>query len=68
MAEKKWDNKQTERMVKVEYEVLDEQGETTILSKSKGKKGSPKTKAVKNMASAISNADGVEEDDGFMLI
>jgi hypothetical protein len=68
MAEKKWDNKQTERIVKVEYEVLDEQGETTILSKGKGKKGSPKTKAVKNMASAIANVDGAEEDEGFMLI
>jgi len=68
LAEKKWDSKQTERMVKVEYEVLDEQGETTVLSKGKGKKGSPKTKAVKNMANAIANVDGVEEDDGFMLI
>jgi hypothetical protein len=68
LAEKKWDSKQTERMVKVEYEVLDEQGETTVLSKSKGKKGSPRTKAVKNMASAMTNVDGVEEDDGFMLI
>jgi hypothetical protein len=68
LAEKKWDSKQTERMVKVEYEVLDEQGETTVLSKVKGKKGSPKTKAVKNMASAMTNVDGVEEDDGFMLI
>ena len=68
LAEKKWDSKQTERMVKVEYEVLDEQGETTVLSKGKGKKGSPKTKAVKNIANAIANVDGVEEDDGFMLI
>jgi hypothetical protein len=68
LAEKKWDSKQTERMVKVEYEVLDEQGETTVLSKGKGKKGSPKTKAVKNMASAVTNVNGVEEDDGFMLI
>jgi len=58
-AEKKWMSEQTERIVKGEYEVLDKEGETTVL---KGKKKSPKQKAAKNLA------QDVEEDDGFELI
>jgi len=58
-AEKKWMSEQTERIVKGEYEVLDKEGETTVL---KGKKKSPKQKAAKNLA------QDVEEDDGFELV
>lgn len=58
-AEKKWMNEQTERIVKGEYEVLDGEGETTVL---KGKKRSPKQKASKILA------QDVVEDDGFELI
>ena len=66
MAEKKWVMEQTEKMVKGEYEVLDAEGETTVLSTKKGKK-SPKQKAVKNMPAVVKDAD-FEEDDGFELI
>jgi hypothetical protein len=58
-AEKKWLSEQTDRIVKGEYEVLDAQGETTVL---KGKKKSPKQKATQNAVKEI------EEDDGFELI
>ncbi|TVY49406.1 hypothetical protein LOCC1_G001043 [Lachnellula occidentalis] len=58
-AEKKWMSEQTERIVKGEYEVLDGEGETTVL---KGKKRSPKQKATKILA------QDVIEDDGFELI
>ncbi|TVY16339.1 hypothetical protein LARI1_G006614 [Lachnellula arida] len=58
-AEKKWMNEQTERIVQGEYEVLDGEGETTVL---KGKKKSPKQKAAKILA------QDVVEDDGFELI
>jgi len=61
-AEAKWKNEQTERMVKGEYEVLDNEGETTVLSKGRGKKGSPKQKV------ATVTKDVVDEDDGFELI
>jgi len=67
MAEKKWVMEQTEKIVKVEYEVLDAEGETTVLSTKKGKKGSPKQKAIKNMPAVVKHVD-VEEDDGFELI
>ena len=66
MAEKKWVLEQTEKMVKGEYEVLDAQGETTVLSTKKGKK-SPKQKAVKSMPAVVKNVE-VEEDDEFELI
>jgi len=66
-AEQKFNSKMTEKMVKSEYEVLDEQGETTVLSKGK-KKGSPKQKAVKSDSSLIWGADGVEDVDGFEFI
>lgn len=58
-AEKKWMSEQTERIVKGEYEVLDEQGEITVL-KGQGRKRSPRQKAVVEKV--------VEEDDGFELI
>lgn len=59
LAEKKWDSKITDKIVKSDYEVLDNSGETTTLSK-KNKK-SPKQKAK-------STAALPEEDDGFELI
>ena len=68
MAEKKWVSEQTDRIVKGEYEVLDKEGETTMLSTGKGKKrGSPKQKAVKNMPAVVKNVEA-EEDDGFELV
>ena len=67
-AERKWDSEQVDRIVNGEYEVLNEEGETTVLSSGKGKKrGSPKQKAVKSMPTVVQNAE-VEEDDGFELI
>lgn len=61
-AEMKWKSKETEKIVKGEYEVLDNEGETTILSKGKGKNGSPKQK----VSAVVANP--VDEDDGFELI
>ncbi|KAF4627655.1 hypothetical protein G7Y89_g10499 [Cudoniella acicularis] len=61
-AEVKWLSEQTDKIVKGEYEVLDNEGETTILSTKSKKKGSPKQRAAKNEIKAI------EEDDGFELI
>lgn len=58
-AEKKWLSEQTDRIVKGEYEVLDAQGETTVL---KGRKKSPKQKATKTPTKEI------EDDEGFELI
>jgi len=66
-AEKKWIAEQTDRIVKGEYEVLDGKGEKTVISGKKGKKGSPKQKAVKTMPSTLKDVS-VEEDDGFELI
>lgn len=66
-AEKKWVEAQTERIVKGEYEVLDGEGETTVLT-SKGKsKKSPKQKAALKNAHVVKGLDG-EEDDGFELV
>lgn len=66
IAEKKWANEQTEQIVKGEYEVLDNEGEVTVLNKSKGKK-SPKQKATR-VPPALPKSRDVEEDDGFELI
>jgi len=66
-AEKKWMEEQTDKIVKGEYEVLDAEGETTFLAGKKGKKGSPKQRAIKNMPAVVQDV-GVEEDDGFELI
>jgi hypothetical protein len=63
MAEKKWVMEQTEKMVKGEYEVLDDEGAITFLTRKK-KKDSPKQKAAKNAAKDVL----VQEDDGFELI
>lgn len=65
-AEKKFMSEQTERIVKGEYEVIDGEGETTILPGKKAKKGSPKQRAVKTEASVV--ASKLEDDDGFELV
>lgn len=58
-AEEKWINEQTERIVKGEYEVLDEQGEVV-----KGrKKGSPRHNPVKDKMKVV-----VDGDDDFELV
>ena len=62
LAEQKWVSEQTERIVKGEYEVLDNAGETTVISKGK-KRGSPKQKATPAVVKSVA-----EEDDGFELI
>jgi len=64
-AEKKFLAKQTERIVKGEYEVIDGEGESTVLSQKKGKK-SPKQKALKTESSVVASA--LEDDDGFELL
>ena len=64
-AEQKWEGKETDRIVQGEYEVLDDQGETTVFRK--GKKGSPK-QAAKWSPSIIKDVDVMEEDDGFELL
>lgn len=68
MAEEKWASEQTDRIVKGEYEVLDKEGETTVLLTGKGKKrGSPKQKAVKHEPAFVKKVEA-EDDDGFELI
>lgn len=57
-AERKWASEQTEKIVKGEYEVLDCEGEVTVL----GKKRSPRQRAAKV------KSEDVEEDEGFELI
>lgn len=65
-AEQKWVAQQTDRIVRGEYEVLDKEGETMTVSKSKFKK-SPKQKVIKSQPSTVKGLEG-EEDDGFELI
>jgi len=68
LAEKKWVAEQTDKIVKGEYEVLDNEGETTVLA-SKKKKGSPKQRATA-LKSEPSNIKSLvlDEDEGFELI
>lgn len=61
-AEEKFLDKQTERMVKEDYDVLDVEGESVTLKTEKKRKGSPKQKA------AVIEPEPVVEDDGFELI
>jgi hypothetical protein len=61
-AEVEFVNKQTELMVKEDYEVLDADGETVVLKTEKKRKNSPKQKAAKAAPELL------EEDDGFELI
>ncbi|CAG8982987.1 hypothetical protein HYALB_00003566 [Hymenoscyphus albidus] len=60
-AEQKWIAEQTEKIIRGEYEVLDAQGEKTVLKK---KRGSPKQKATKDSVKVMDEDD----DDGFELI
>jgi hypothetical protein len=62
LAEQKWVSEQTERIVKGEYEVLDNEGEKTVISKGK-KRGSPKQRATPEVVKSV-----VNEDDEFELI
>lgn len=62
LAEKKWVSEQTERIVKSEYEILDNEGETTVVGKGR-KKGSPKQRATPVVVKTP-----IEDDDGFELI
>jgi len=68
LAEQKWVAEQTDRIVKGEYEVLNNEGETTILA-GKKKRGSPKQRAsaVKSESSTIKNM-ALDDDEGFELI
>jgi len=69
LAEQKWVAEQTEKIIKGEYEVLDNEGEATVFASSKKKRSSPKQKA-SIMKSEPSNIKGLDadEDDGFELI
>jgi hypothetical protein len=44
-AEKEFASRETDRIVRHEYEILDESGEVQVVSKGKGKKGSPRQRA-----------------------
>lgn len=44
-AEMEWQNRETDKIVRDEYEILDESGEVKVAAKSKGKKGSPRQRA-----------------------
>ncbi len=44
-AEMEWQSRETDKIVRDEYEILDESGEVKVLTKGKGKKGSPKQRA-----------------------
>ena len=70
-AEARWVEEQTVRIVRGEYEVLDAEGETTVLAGAgakKGKRGSPRQRAAAgNVASVVADG-GVVEDEGFELV
>ncbi|CZR64183.1 uncharacterized protein PAC_14080 [Phialocephala subalpina] len=67
IAEQKWVAEQTEKIIKGEYEVLDNYGETTVLA-SKNKNKSPKQKAtiLKNEPSTVKSL--VDDGEDFELI
>lgn len=67
IAEQKWVAEQTEKMIKGEYEVLDNFGETTVLA-SKKKNKSPKQKAtiLKSEPSTVKSL--VDDGEDFELI
>ena len=60
MAEKKWVAEQTDRIVRGEYEVLDNDGEVAAVGKSK-KRNSPKQRLQAGKVEFV-------DDDGFELI
>ncbi len=63
LAEKKWDSKITDKIVKNDYEVLDNSGETTTLSRKNKKSPKQKAKSPATLPKIIA-----EEDDGFELV
>ncbi|PQE15230.1 hypothetical protein CJF32_00007878 [Rutstroemia sp. NJR-2017a WRK4] len=65
LAEKKWVNDQTEKIIKGEYEVLDAQGEVVPAGRGKGRK-SPRTRASKVQATPAAKV--LDDDDDFELI
>ncbi|KAF7949578.1 uncharacterized protein EAE97_003087 [Botrytis byssoidea] len=69
LAEQRWVNEQTEKIVRGEYEVLDAEGET-VLQRQRGRK-SPRSKALSRTrgdSKAKSHKSEPLEDDGFELI
>jgi hypothetical protein len=44
-AEMEWQSRETDKIVRDEYAVLDESGEVKVMTKGKGKKGSPRQRA-----------------------
>jgi hypothetical protein len=44
-AEMEWRSRETDNIVRNEYEILDESGEVKVMAKGKGKKGSPRQRA-----------------------
>ncbi|KUJ14153.1 uncharacterized protein LY89DRAFT_130604 [Mollisia scopiformis] len=67
LAEKKWVAEQTDKIVKGEYEVLDNEGETTVLASKKKKSPKQRATIVKSEPSNIKSLAN-DEDDGFELI
>ncbi|KAM3064937.1 hypothetical protein ACMFMG_011235 [Clarireedia jacksonii] len=65
LAEKKWVNEQTDKIIKGEYEVLDAQGEVVTAGRGKGRK-SPRQRAFKVQATPAANL--LDDDDDFELI
>jgi hypothetical protein len=44
-AEMEWQSRETDKIVRDEYEILDDSGEVKVMAKGKGKKGSPRQRA-----------------------
>lgn len=40
-----WQSRETDKIVRDEYEILDESGEVKVITKGKGKRGSPRQHA-----------------------
>lgn len=59
LAEQKFLSEQTDKIVKGEYEVLDHEGETTVIGRGKARR-SPKQKAVKTARPVVVDDDGFE--------
>jgi hypothetical protein len=67
MAEKKWMGEQTERIVK-ECEVLDREGEMTVLSSGKKKKKQGLSQRAVKIEAVVPRNTVLEENDRFELI
>lgn len=66
-AEQKFLAEQTEKIVKGEYEVLDNEGETTVIAGKRGRR-SPKQKATKLKTEPSNIKSLVDDDDDFELV